>query len=439
MFRWTGRGSAISILVSVSVLLVSGCLGGSGLEIQQTTPSEVASHASSSPRIVVAVIDTGINPYHEAFRAPGFPNPSTVIPGLDPLEVIELNFEADYATATKRDPWDRLERNQLYWFKDTRVMGVSFGEWTSIGQDAMNGRPVLDEVGHGTATASLVAAANPHAIILMIEVGTPLQGFDWLLDRRWVDIVSLSSGVPGNPPLDDMIPGQDSYSWRTQAVERTGKLIFTAVGNEVNTCIFDQICGPPWVVAVGGVDPQSHGENIYSGKFPDFVSDFIARVADHNHTSNTHLDFGTSFATPIAAGVASAILSGVRERLDYAGGTTLAHVDKGITVTPQDLRRVLNATAVYWNTQEYNGTRIYPTRPIPTAFLASVPVLPELAGTSVGPWVQMGWGYVSPEIVDDAVAVLLGEEPWPEKPGAEGFMERAYGLRQTYWNLPRPG
>lgn len=431
------KGATFAVLSIVSVALSAGCVGGPPSQVERAAIQGSLGHFDSKPHVVVAVIDTGINPYHDVFRAPGLPNPSTFVAGLDDVEEIPLSFDIPYGDAVEADPWNGLERNRLYWFVGTRVLGVSLGEYGAPIDENEGRYPVLDEYDHGAGTASLVAQANPEAIILMVEVDSPRHGFDWILDRTWVDVVSLSIGLLGNVPFENLVPGQSVYPERTRAVADSGRLIFLAAGNEVNTCMFDQLCGPPWVVAVGGVDPQARGENVFSAKLPDLVADYVARVARYNHTSEYRDAFGTSFSAPIVAGVASRIILELRGELGYEGSTTSSYVAKGrgLAVSAQDVRNVLNQTARFWQTTDYNGSRLYTDRPVATVVAASAPVAPSVSGTPVGPWLQMGWGYVSPEVVDDAVSILLGEKPWPEKAGAEEFMRQTYSVREAYWRL----
>src|SRR5688572_20198135 len=83
---------------------------------------------------VVAVVDTGINPYHYQFRddSPRFQqHPSTYIPGFPVnAEALHLTFDAeDYEAAVLADcaEWAKVERGRLYWVPGTRIVGaVSF-------------------------------------------------------------------------------------------------------------------------------------------------------------------------------------------------------------------------------------------------------------------------------------------------------------------------
>src|SRR5688500_16153765 len=100
------------------------------------TPATAAKKAEA--RVVVAVIDTGFNPYHEYFHARGTlygdSKPSSVTPavlkefGIGKDQIIKVhrtgNFAADFAKDKKQ--FDKIKKGEAYWFKGTNVIGVSF-------------------------------------------------------------------------------------------------------------------------------------------------------------------------------------------------------------------------------------------------------------------------------------------------------------------------
>src|SRR5688572_1791255 len=78
---------------------------------------------------VVAVVDTGINPYHVQFRDPlprFLQHPSTYIPNFPPdAEALNLTFDAeDYNAAVLADcaEWAKVERGEMYWVPGTRIV-----------------------------------------------------------------------------------------------------------------------------------------------------------------------------------------------------------------------------------------------------------------------------------------------------------------------------
>lgn len=82
------------------------------------------------PTAVIAVIDTGINPYHIVFRDDSpraRQHPSTYIDGFPkgakPLR-LSLN-EKDFWTAVHKDcdVWNSVKTGELYWFPGTKIVG----------------------------------------------------------------------------------------------------------------------------------------------------------------------------------------------------------------------------------------------------------------------------------------------------------------------------
>lgn len=141
----------------------------------------------------------------------------------------------------------------------------------------------------------------------------------------------------------------------------------------------------------------------------------------------------------MAAAVASKVILETRKAWQYGGGienATLAMDGHGKSLTATGLRLALNRTAQYFNTTDYNGTRVEPN--LQTVFSASVPVAPSIEGLPIGPWVQMGWGYVSPAIVNATLDVVLGRSELPEKPDAQTFLDQVYALRSEYWRIVSP-
>ena len=80
------------------------------------------------PQAVVAVIDTGINPYSNAFHDDSwlaYRHPSRYIPGY-PTEAMPLRLSLDlpYAEAIKKDEkvWETVQRGKLYWIPARRSL-----------------------------------------------------------------------------------------------------------------------------------------------------------------------------------------------------------------------------------------------------------------------------------------------------------------------------
>ncbi|HEX9891299.1 MAG TPA: S8 family serine peptidase, partial [Actinomycetota bacterium] len=188
----------------------------------------------AKPFVVIALTDTGINPYHQEYRAPEFTHhPSTYIEGYPATAPavnlsVDLADEAGYDAARTTDDatWAGLSSNRLYWFPGTRVIGGYSVGAGGAGQGYPE-RRILDDTGHGTGTSSVSAGryygSNPNALIVMVEsLGDgPLN---WAINQPWIDIVSNSWG----PSLAGLSTGNVTS---TRDATRRGVSIAFSSGN----------------------------------------------------------------------------------------------------------------------------------------------------------------------------------------------------------------
>lgn len=382
----------------------------------------------NKPRVVVAVIDTGINPYHEIFSRPGMTmHPSEYIDGFpEDVKMLNLTFNGTYEECRKSDNqiWNSIKVGALYTIPETNIIGaVCIDQRAKPPEEAS----IIDEGGHGTATASLIVKNCPDALIVMVQwkYGALGSAVKWAAEQPWIDILSVSMGYPANlPPIYD-------DSWKEiMAAHKTGKQIFFGAGNDPTLSITDPFSGPPCVISVGGVENDTHGETVMASKAIDFVSEFTTRVAKHNDRKGEYTSMGTSFACPIAAGTAAQILLNLRNAVNYTGsiseGSLVIGSGGGILsdgrITSSEFRELLNRTAIYWNTTDYS------VQINSNPYGITAPILPA-------PWVQMGWGYLNWEVVSTATEVALGLKTPPEKPLAEEYMSSMQALRAAYWAL----
>jgi hypothetical protein len=300
----------------------------------------------AKPFTVIAFVDSGINPYHQDFRAPDFVHhPAEFIEGYPAdSQAVPLSFDVadtdgyDDARTADEDTLYDLQRNQLYWFPGTRIIGgrsVGAGGTAAGRQDF----PVIDENGHGTGVASVAAGqvygSNPNALIVMIE-GLGMNGVRWAAEQPWIDIISNSwgPGLPGRaePPTDMSA---------TREATRRGQSIMFSAGNGVyntnsstvpwgsndpcnckipthNSTFTSNGSGPSWHLTIGAASPVNGQAHWWHGIPPDAVSFGSKwRAADaFGVTAEDNRDFGgTSCATPITAGVLSAVILAAREVL----------------------------------------------------------------------------------------------------------------------------
>jgi hypothetical protein len=389
------------------------------LSVDADEPTLTTQATEGDTRPVVAVVDTGVNPYHEVFQA-GLSTdelPARIAEEREVLSVPVTPAE-DYEASLAHDAglWHEVPDERLVHFEGTNLLGYQL-DGTELPQ-----APVLDQSGHGTSVAHAVVDEAPNAVVVMITGANYDEGVQWAAEQDWIDLVSLSWG-----PAVNAAGAAEPYATGFQTPQATqqatdaGKLVFAASGNDPTATITDTTTGPPWVHAVSGAQPDTNGRAAMSGNLVDTVANWTQRLADHDDRQATSNGSGTSFATPRTAGIAAHVLHEVRRAVDHEGGLqdgALATTGN-LTVTNHDLRDAMNRSAVYWDTSDYGG----PSDPGP-----SVPVAPT-------PWASMGWGYLDGSRAEVAIEGLLDGE-LPDKPAqAEAFMQQHQRSRQAYWSL----
>lgn len=407
-------------------------------------------------RVVVAVIDTGINPYHEFY----YDGASEVTPavlaefGIDEAHRIALtrtgNFAADYAADAVK--WAGIKRGELNWFVGTNIIAASFD--TATGRRRILPDPAdADASGeHGVGTSAAVLKANPEAIMFFVETGLDIGnaeaealGFHHPL----VDMVSTSYGV-AIQGLVGTLPENRAFNESFVSVVDEGKLHFSSAGNNPGYVPLTGGGGPWWSIGVGGVeedkpntvkgDDSGEAQTIMAGNFPDFVGDFTQDLPycfECEEGINDNVP-GTSFSAPRAAGVASRVLLEARRALDHGGGIRFVAgrpvmalgTDK--TVTNWTLRRALEQGAWVPQTTDYS--------PEVLGYVlenASLPINPA------APWLQVGWGELTSKAERGVVSAALAELglEGTARAKAPGFCEFQTALilqRKAYWNAIAP-
>ena len=324
--------------------LIPAVLGA--LLVASSLSSPALAKAPIEPTAVIAVIDTGINPYHRVFRDDSplaYRHPSTYIPGFPKnAEALHLTLDEDnYRDAALKDCelWNNVVPGKLYWFPGTKIIGgITFDSPTS-GICTPSG--ILDVNGHGTMTASRAAAtgygACPECRIVAIQGFEP--GVRWAADNSsWIDVQTNSWGpfVPAWTPDGQgpsLIANSPGFVRMVEAAARK-HLSFWATGNGAGTRLgllgHPTLLDPrmtPSIVMVGGHDSG------YINTWPDFPPHVLAdscnswaAYEDKIEESAPDVGGGTSSASPYAAGSAARILIEARRLL----GDTDTGVEKGI-------------------------------------------------------------------------------------------------------------
>lgn len=240
---------------------------------------------------------------------------------------------------------------------------------------------------HGTSTLSVIGGYAPGNIIgvsygssFMLakteyvpvtdyqwEEDDWVEGLEWM-ESRGVDVVSSSVGyatfVDSTGAVDSSTSyffsrgdfnGRTSYASRAATIAaRLGVIVVQAMGNEGNgngtIGTMDVPADADSIISVGAVDqtgkladfsstgPTNDGR-IKPDLVADGVGDYVATVPGPDTYS---YESGTSFSTPITAGIASLILS---VRPDY---------------TPMQVINLLKSTAVQYQSATDSGPSAYP-------------------------------------------------------------------------------
>ena len=435
--------------VTVDILEGEGNPGG-GTPIG-AIPDPVS--APNQARAVVAVMDSGINPYHDLYYAgsslypSGHPNSVTteVLAALNvkPENVVQLTRTGNLVADLEADKpfWDRVQAaspGTTYHFKGTNIVATSFAAAADV-----KIKPDVGKSAHGVGTSSSVLIANPEAVLLFIEQGNDLgsdASHEFAFRHPAIDIVSTSYGV-SIPQTGFPLPEDRAFHDTYKGVVELGKMHFSSGGNGPGLTPFRAGAGPWWSIGVSGIEEDtSEGRSLLSGNFPDFVSDFTQDLAYcMDCESGMQSVGGTSFSTPRSAGVASRVLLEARRAAGHVGGITLVDGQSlmvmGTAKTPIStwfLRRALEQGAYAPAFGEYDPTQA-------ALDLVGLPINP------VAPWLQIGWGDLSAKKAKGVVAAAMAHLGFgPEtarRAKAQGFCDFQTSIiqeRQLYWNQIAP-
>jgi subtilisin family serine protease len=424
----------------------------------------------SKPFVVIAFVDSGINPYHDDFRAPEFVHhPATFLEGY-PADATPLTLSLDladtdgYDAAVEADDeaWLGVERGQLRWIPGTRIVGgISIANGGTVA--GRSERMIRDDQGHGTGVASVAAGrwygSNPDALIVMVE-GLGDAALTWATAQPWIDIVSNSWG-PG-------LPGRvstGSVAGTRAAVARGQTVLFSAGNGMYNTNSSDvwpaavpvedpckckipppnvsttsHYGGPSWVMSVGAASPVNGQAHWWHGVPVDVMSfgSKWAAAAAFGVRRDDNRDFGgTSCATPITAGVLSAVIQRARaefgdtvsgQRADRPG--VVAEAAPGADLPPAG--PLSDGTFTQADARLLVERAAEPVAADPDRLTWDYAVVP----TTTASWVHQGYGLVDRDARVRSLAYLLGEVEVPERAEAARWQTLMDAHRDLLYGAP---
>ena len=450
------RGVAVLLALFVAALL----------------PAAAGAQEVASPgQAVVALIDTGINPYHVEFRDTSplaQQHPSTYIDGF-PADVPALPITLDapsYKAALAADCqlWASVEKGKLYWIPGTKIIGAaSFqnADAKCTGTTLSGESHILDNDGHGTMTASRAAAnsygACPACRVVAIEyTGTvnllgPSGSENGPLDsialaekhKDWIDIQSNSWGpiVPVYDPTGagGLLGANPRFIREVERVS-AAQPAFWASGNGaafrggvLGHPTFLTPHATPSAIMVGGHD--SGYVQTWPGFPPHLVSDSCDSWAAHHDsidTSAENVASGTSGATPFVAGSAARIIADARTLL---GDTTTGQTAEGVlasgnptgipsgpladgSLTRAEWQRVLYTSATRRPVAQHEDGP--PCGPLGAPY-NEVPVKWSDVPAAFPEYLNIGYGAVDGPAVTLAGQVLRGAAEMPDRSATDDY------------------
>lgn len=388
-------------------------------------PASAEEPTARQPQVVVAVADTGVNPYHEIYYRPeNTDHPCTWVEGFDDCSIPALELSIgeydDYATAVATDQavWSSVELHQWYWIPKTNIIGAvcegSGSLTTSVGTC------ILDGHGHGTGTTSSVLSEAPDALLLVHEGNS--GAYDLATAPVTPDIQTHSWGPAAPLPLhaaDPVLPGE-SLVCDDQAFDKE-TIFFISAGNEA-----------PWP-AIADCSRVHNRVQIVGGGYPghwetrswstyDFASWMCRPTAVHNSTTGTRPSYcGTSFASPTAAGAAAAALLAIRRHDGFTQRSTPDMVSA--TVSRERFIDALRTAATYT-----------PQRKFPNPPSATSAPLPAEA-----PYLIWGYGWLDGTVADVVVTCALGRTCPEKSAAAQEHNARRRAMRSATTDDAVPG
>jgi PKD repeat protein len=452
----------------------TGCGGGGGND------------HSDDAQVVIAVIDTGANPYHSEFRDPTrLQHPSQYLTGFpSSADGVRLCFADEAAGAFSYNDdcpaawsaarvgdaaeWATVSSQELVWFPGTRMMGISFAHDGQAGYNTLDGTRNLGDSSdtHGSWVTSTAAGATagtcPECLVVIVEADSVAaidQAYAWAAAQPWIDVIT-SSITYGFSPLGlplalnpAGIAGGGAVDASRGAV-LSGKLFFEAAGNGLAnaalapTSTWLHSTGNPFTVAVGASNEET-GEA--AGWYDLPVEVLGTGQSRYAAAPGTFGDYdsvtGTSFASPSAAGVAARALLAARAAVgDTAEGASPVG-------SSQTLLRNADGVAVpqgpfangVLTLDEFREAVLKNAEPAPLVPGGTHAVIPTAHLDTPASFLWEGYGELNAGYHgtlaghagtgrdDEIAATLLGTGPLPSRPLAQAWTDAVREMDEFIW------
>jgi hypothetical protein len=448
------RGPLLVVASAFVIAAFAGCVSQADDDepMEQEGP---AAAAAAQPHVVVATLDTGVNPLHPTWIRDQGAHPSAFIPGYPAdAEAVTLTWTDTFEDSINASEAELAKFNQKdfpYWLPGTNIIGTWAHETDDI--------PIFDveaalqgEGGghyHGGPAASQIAGLDysmaPDAWIVIMDrtnQGTSgvsvyksnADGLRWAADQSWIDIIHTNIQNPLPLAREEAPAGLDGYPEAVAYAVSKGKLVVSAGGNfYAEPTETSPHAGPIGVLAAGANDNCGYAD--FSNPDPHVVMDGYQTEAAAASSWESQSFGGTSSASPRTSGYAAQVLLEVRKAFNYTDGMQdgafilLGEDERAASgpladgrFTAADLHEVIRKTAdPNPHASRFDG--------------GEGTCIPQPVDSPAAVYAKMGYGEVSEHTLEHAVAVAIGEQPMPERPVEDSFFAASEALRSASWDV----